>query len=426
MILDENAVFFLIVRRVYSRIIIEWWFYALVGGLFFAQAIHNEVPGDLQVFYNTGVAVRNGINPWLPSVDTINFQFLNGPIFAFFCSILSNFGSRDMYLITCFADIVLAPCIINLSGRLFERKLSSKNNPFLSTFLIFTFPFRANVQYGQFVVVYVFLLLVVCTWLYSGKPSVLKDVGSGFCIIVLMDFKPHIFLIWLLILFRPRKYLVFGLSLGLMTEFLLLWIMTGTFLPTEWALRLTNRGTRSGGLSGFYNLKTLLSVLEIGTPWNWILIFLTVATLFGLSFRNLGSQKWAFVIFYSALFPASHPQDFIPFFVVALTFLYSNRISPIGYVAFGLSIVWSSNLLALLLEILILGILFLMSCEKRIGFQEFNNFMLIAIPNIVLMGGSFLRIPVDSYRLVCNIFAVLGVSFIITRNYTLSSSKTKF
>lgn len=394
--------------------------------LIIAQAFHNEVPGDSQVFYNTGVMVRNGINPWLPSVDTINFQFLNGPIFAFFCSILSIFGSREMYLISCFANIVLAPCIINLSGRLFEKKLSFKNNLFLSTFLIFSFPFRANVQYGQFVVVYVFLLLVVCTWLYLGKPSVLKDVGAGFCIIVLMDFKPHIFLIWLLILFRPRKYLALGLSVGLMTEFFLLRIMTGAFLPTEWALRLINRATGSGGLSGFYNLKSLVSVLEIGAPWNWILIFLTVATLFGLSFRNLGSRKWAFVIVYAALFPASHPQDFIPILVVALILLCTNQISPISYIAFGLSMVWSSNILIVLIQILILGTLILMSCEKRIGFQELNNFMLFAMPNIVLLGCSFLKIPVDSYRLVCNIFAVLGVSFMITRNYTLKSSNTKF
>jgi len=401
-------------QRVLLRFASSWWLYGLVSGLLLAQVLRNTVPGDSNVFFNAGLDVRNGINPWLESEDSINFQFLNGPFFSILCSILTFLGTQGMYVFTCLATVALVPWSALLAGRLFGITLEGKYLAGVSSLLMLTFPIRANLQYGQFVIPYVFLLLLILYFHCSQKTSAFSDFAIGVGFIALLDFKPHLFLIWIFIFFGlQRKFLNVGLLVGGLAELVILKLITGAFLPHEWFSRLFNRGKGSDGLAGFYNLHTLTVQTKLPSGWDFFLSVGLVLFLSILIFRYTSSKASTFVLLYVALLPVMHPQDLFLLFLFAILLITDKQWSKLDFFFVGLGLVWSSNLLALAINsIAIFGIYFTFTNIQRSKKSSLELSLLI-LPCLLIQVSEYLGISMDTYRIIANILAILGALLIV-------------
>jgi hypothetical protein len=402
------------VQRVFLRFASSWWLYGLVSGLLLAQVLQNAIPGDSNVFFNAGLDVRNGINPWLESEDPINFQFLNGPLFSILCSILTFLGARGMYLFTCLASIAFVPWCALLAGRLFGIPLEGRYLAGVSSFLMLIFPIRANLQYGQFVIPYVLLLLLILHFHCSLKTSSFGDFTIGVGFIILLDFKPHLFLIWIFIFFGPqRKFMKVGLLVGGLAELLILKLITGVFLPHEWFSRLFNRGKGSDGLAGFYNIHTLIVQAKLPSGWDIALSVGIVLFLSRIIFRYMSSKTSTFVLLYLALFPVMHPQDFFLLFLLAILSIGDKQWSKLEFFIAGLSLVWSSNLLVLTINSLAVLCIYFTFANLRKSKKSSLELSLLVLPCLLIRICDCFGISMDSYRITANILAILGVLLIV-------------
>lgn len=372
------------------------------------------------MFFKAGLDVREGLNPWLKSEDSINFQFLNGPLFSILCSILSYLGSQGMYAITCLISLALIPLCVLLVGRLFGIDFGTKYLAGISSLLSLTFPIRANLQYGQFVIPYVFLLIVILYYFRSGATGATGDFAIGVGVIALLDFKPHLFIIWVFILFRPqRNFLKVGFLAAGLVELFVLKLITGTYLPKEWFSRLFKRGQGSDGLAGFYNLHTLTSQALLPSGWELFLNAALVLSLSVVSYRYMSSKASCFILLYIALFPIMHPQDFVLVLLFAITLIPIKQWSERDFFTFGLGLVWSINPLALEINSIIVVCFYITLLSHKKIKESALELSLLILPSVLIRVCAYFGISMDTYRITANIFAVLG-ALIIVGSYSRS------
>jgi hypothetical protein len=304
-----------------------------------------------------------------------------------------------MYVFTCLASIALVPWCALLAGRLFGIALEGRYLAGVSSLLMLTFPIRANLQYGQFVILYVFLLLLILYFHYSQKDSAFSDFAIGVGFIALLDFKPHLFLMWIFIFFGfQRKFLKVGLLVGGLAELIILKLITGAFLPHEWFPRLFNRGKGSDGLAGFYNLHTLLVQIKLPSGWDFFLSVGMVMFLSILTFRYTSSKASTLVLLYLALFPVMHPQDFFLLFVFAILLIMDEQWSKLDFFFAGLGLVWSSNLLALAINsIAIFGIYFTFTNLQKSKKSSIELSLLILPSLLIHVSGYHLSFTINTF-----------------------------
>ena len=404
-------------QRTLFRFSSYWWLYGLASAFLLVQVLRSNVPGDSTVFFKAGLDVREGLNPWLKSEDSINFQFLNGPLFSILCSILSYLGSQGMYAFTCLTSLALIPWCVMFAGRLFGRDLRTKYIAEISSLLILTFPVRANLQYGQFVIPYVFLFIVILYFCKSATTGATGDFAIGVGFIALLDFKPHLFLIWIFIFFRPqRNFLIVGFLAAGLVELFVLKLITGTFLPNEWFSRLFSRGQGSDGLAGFYNLHTLTSRASLPAGWEFFLNSALVLLLSVVSFHYMSSKASTFILLYLALFPIMHPQDFFLVLLFAIVLIPRKQWSKRDFFTVGLGLVWSSNPLALGINSIVVAIFYVTLLSHKKIKKPFLELSLLILPSLLIHACGYFGISMDSYRIAANILAVLGALIIVGSN----------
>lgn len=387
------------------------WPFLVFSGILLVQVINNSIPGDLQVFHRARLDVREGTNPWLPSGDSTNFQYLYGPINAVICTVLSYLGERGMYLLICVTAITLAPLTIYIFSELLGERISSRGIFLLSTIFIASFPFRANLQYGQFVVHYTFILLSTIYILLHKNQQTGYSIALGLTPVLLLEFKPHLFfpfIIFWFFHFKRDKFFRLGVFIGLLIEFFLLYLLTGTALPIEWISRIVGRGVESDGLAGYYNISNLMAILGIsglGTivTATAILLFLVLVLI-----RRSPDVVFFLVFLYLAIFPAFHPQDFLILLLLfILTSLNTLRSWQMGSIL-GMGIFWSSNeYLAVFATLMIVVSIF-----NYFGFGEWSfrnyvkNVVLLLLPLLFVTFGSY---DVDDFRIIVNCLSVLSI-----------------
>lgn len=361
------------------------------------------------MFHRAGLDVREGTNPWLPSGDSTNFQYLYGPTNAVICAALSYLGERGMYLLICVTAIALAPITIYVFSELLGRQLSSRGIFLLSTIFIASFPFRANLQYGQFVVQYSLILLFSVYILSQKKHKNWLSIALGLTPVLLLEFKPHLFFPFLIVwffYFKKDRFFRLGVFIGLSIEFLLLYLLTGTALPIEWVSRIVGRGVESDGLAGYYNISNLMAILEITGLGNFTTAIAILLLLVLVLNRRTSNMGFFLVFLYLALFPAFHPQDFLILFLVfILTSLNNLRSWHVGSIL-GMGIFWSSNeYIAVFATLMIVVSIF-----NYFGFGEwyFRNYVkglvLLLLPLLFVTFSSY---DVDDFRIIVNCVSVL-------------------
>lgn len=379
------------------------------------QVLHNSVPGDAQVFYKAGLDFRSGINPWLPSSDPKHFQFLYGPLNVTICAILSFLGNRGMYLAICLSDICLVPLTVLLLSRVLDRDLSRRTLFLLATYFLASFPVRANLQYGQFVVHYVFLLVFILYLSSKLNYGIFGEFISGSLLVFLMDFKPHLFLTFFLIvlLTRLKKTVVYiGLLSTVLFQGLVLKFITGSFLPKDWLSRIIERGSGRGSLDGYYNLLNFCDLAHM-PRWLGLLcltIFLTIASFYNKK-RSIPSF-WVLIVLYMTSLPVLHPQDFVfPFLLILIG--HGKLLSPNFFsIFFGLIFVWSSSISMIVILVLILATASFQARAETKGQVSFFfvQWFLCSLPMLIPL---VFGLNMDTYRILDNTLAVFFATFVL-------------
>jgi hypothetical protein len=373
------------------------------------QVFHNPPPGDLQVFYQAGLDVRMGVNPWLPSEDSTNFQFLYGPINALICAALSYLGERGMYLLVCVTSIILIPFTFHYLGKLLNRQLNAHETFTISSIFLASFPLRANLQYGQFVIHYSFLLVVsFYLVLRSLEFSPFLTMSLGITPVFLLDFKPHLFLpfipIWFFYFVRNRFFRI-GVFISFSIELFLSYLFSGKALPLDWIERIVGRGTESKGLQGFYNIFNWIGLIGVSGSIIIVLSILVVSFLL-IQIRFSTNPVSAFILLYLALFPALHPQDFVLIFLVFLFASLAYLRSYYVAVVIGFSIFWSSNEVAAVISmtIVVITILYNYKIGKVPILTSLKPLFMLLMPSIFAFLG---LMDLDNYRIFANYLSVL-------------------
>lgn len=397
-----------------------WWMYLLSNVFLTTQVMLNDVPGDSRVFFQAGLNVRNNVNPWIESSDSVNFQFLNGPIFSVICFILSFAGLRAMYLLTCILSIAITPMCVFLASRLLKIKTDTNYLGLMSALFMLTFSFRANLEYGQFVIIYFLLFLCVLRIHTSENISRFQQVLIGIGIVVLIDFKPHIFIFMFCLLFQKKSnYLRIGFLVGCLIEILVLKLVSGDFLPYEWINRLSNRGQNSGGFAGYYNLPNLMSELLIPDSWNKYLVPVIFLILFSISIRFSKSVWIRCIIVFLAFNPLMHSQDFLPLILFTLIAISQDRRSIFTYLILGLSFVWSTSLIVIFFccAVVSFSLFFLHPLERSI--RAMIGLCVCVSPLFLIHWAEIFQIGPDAYRVISNIVSVVGMYVILSKGSKL-------
>jgi len=413
--------------RAQLRQLTDWWLYLLASSIVMLQVFLNEVPGDVRVFYEAGLNVKKGVSPWKESLDPVNAQFLNGPIYSFFCFLFTFLDLREMYWLISFLTIALLPTTVSLMKSIFGLPYSTKVQSGISSLIMLSFPFRANLEYGQFVVPYVFLLVLLLYINRSIKPSVNSEFAMGFGLIILADFKPHLFFVWFLILFHPRrKALSLGVFLGLIIEFLCLCITAKQFFPIDWFSRMFFRASASDGLSGYYNLHTLIRLYSVSSRLSIILVVAINLALLIYCLNSAKSNLVVVLLAYLAMFPIFHPQDFFFLFLLVFILHAQKSQSIILFLCLGLSLVWSESGVAVLIYSLITIAIYHEIFSNRFSARSILEVIFMISPSWLMVLANKFPDVLISFRLTANVLSILGFLVLTSINPTSQKIRSLF
>lgn len=401
------------------RLSCDYFLYALCSAVCLLQSTVLSVPGDSGVFYKAGLDLRSGVNPWLESTDSINFQFLNGPINSLFWGITSIFGMKANYILTSFLSIILVPFLLTTTAKFFQIDFTSSDIGVLSSLFICTFTFRSNIQYGQIVVIYVALFLFCLNRIRDEMSSSWIKILCALGLFCCLDFKPQIFILLPLLLRRNRlSYIFVGFSLGLMMQGLITFIVTGNPFPFDWLSRIFNRGSTENSHSGYYGLIALLHELGFSAQHSWMLLFIaSIVFLFVLRFRKIDMK----ITLLSAFFifsPFFHPQDFV---LLTVIFLVVSQKDAMAWLPLGISIAWSTNLFISIFFLLVSALSVLRLMSQKFHRASMKYLLPLTIPQLAFMLASFLFSRPDTLRIFFNSTSVIFFAILLL-SYTKSKT----
>jgi hypothetical protein len=306
---------------------------------------------DFPVFYQASDFARHFNNPWDASFDPVYSAFNNGPLTALIISPLSNLTEFYALLLTRILSLLLIPYLcVQFSRFLFpkgEINLKDKNIWLASSIVTLTFPIRANLEYGQFYLIFAALALTALN--YSRSQSNPKLMASGFLIGICCDYKPQGFLILALLICFTNKKIFFGAFLSIVLGSFISTIFTKEFPYSVWYKVISSR--KNGGFftpdqMNIYFLSTPLSNVAVAIPL--VICFSIYVYLSKARLQHLRSNPIDFMVLFFAftiLFPHMHAQDLVFYGLVVVTIAFKlERLSYLGAFSLGSLVIWSNNL----------------------------------------------------------------------------------
>jgi hypothetical protein len=345
--------------------LIPYWAPMVFCTIGLAELIYFSLRGkgyDFPVFYDAGRLFLNFQSPWDAVIDPIYSAYLNGPLTALIISPLALVPQDIALGITRVLSIVLIPFLtLQISKYFFPfQELSYLNKKIwlASSFILFTFPVRANLEYGQFFIV--FLAFAISALRFSRYESIKFLLLAGFLIGLCCDYKPQCFIIFALLICFKNRYIFLGGILSVISGALLSAILTHKPPYLVWGEVIFKRF--KGGVTG--DQMHIYTVF----PGFWSRLILTVICAIALLYfflhrHNLNNPYINVLTIFLTVFlsPWMHPTDLVLFSLFAVGIaLQGNGLTFISSLALGSLLVWSNNLvISILIAILSVSTLFL-------------------------------------------------------------------
>lgn len=338
---------------------------------------------DFTVFYKAAVAVLEGNNPWLVGDDKLYSAYLNGPIATLLITFFGFFKYDYALLFARTLSVFLLPYIVRELSKFFLSTsfISRKHIYSTCSILLFTFPVRANLEYGQLFIIFLALFVAAISLLLKAEHSWKSLFMSGVLLEICIEYKPQVFLFYVLgILIKSRRVVpsivLTGVFSGIVSS-----LLTRDIPFRTW---LTGILDRSGGGVSTIDQMNIYALLSSGFLYTCLI--LGAFAIFCICQRNsfeLSSDKnwklvFSVIVISSLLNFYLHPTDLllpVMFLVVAQ---WSNPDSVRLNVAIGFALVWSNTPLIVFLSITL--VLLLMNNSSHI-----KKRIWIIFPNIVFI-----------------------------------------
>jgi len=238
-------------------------FPALVFVLFgIAELVYFTINGkgnDFPIFYEASRLTLALNSPWDSVSDPVYSAYLNGPITSV---LISPLGLMDQDLalgLVRFLSIAVVPYLAFQTSKLLfpDRALNPLDRKFwlISTFVLLSFPIRANLEYGQMFLL--FAALAVSSLRFALSNSPVQLFLSGLLIGVCCDYKPQSFLIFSLLICFSKPLIFIGGAASILMGGLTSSALTSDFPYATWVDVLQKRmggGSRTGDQMHLYSL----------------------------------------------------------------------------------------------------------------------------------------------------------------------------
>lgn len=338
---------------------------------------------DFTVFHKAGRAVLEGNNPWLVGGDKLYSAYLNGPIATLLVTCFGVPRYSHALLFARTVSVFLIPYIVRKFSKFFvSTSLLTKNQIYAtSSILLFTFPVRSNLEYGQLFVIFLALFVTSISLLLTRENSWKSLFIAGVLLEICIEYKPQVFLFYgLVILFKFRRvipsFFLTGLFSALISSLLTRDIPFRTWLTAIW--------DRSGGGVSTIDQMNIYALLSSGK----IFMGLLIGAFAVFHFRQnetlkLSTEKnwkliFTFLLLSTLLNFYLHPTDLLLPVIFLVLVQFSNPSSMRIYMAIGFAIVWSNNPLLVLISS---ALVFLIMDN----FRNIKRSIWLLFPNIVFL-----------------------------------------
>ena len=363
-----------IAQRIYAKK--AAFAYAILASLLCLYYSKFGLGNDYQVYFESGSQVRSLKSPWNLG-GNINALYLHGPISSIWMSLFTflpqSFGLNILRIMS----LLVIPLIFRTTLRVIGG-VSYSNQTFwmISCLIILSFPIRASLQYGRFEIL-VFAVFTYLIFRIRQAESTLDFLFVGLLIGIIVDYKPHIFLlpsILLLLIFR-KLYLYIGLVGSIFLGSLISVVLTNRLPYLDWIKIILERGkgVQTEDDSGLFSIKYGFGI----GPFISVALGFALILLFALKYNYLKSSSFirktlAFILVYVLFLPILHPQDLIWVPVIHSVLYIRYRVENIlqYWLLLGFLLVWSNSIIINIGLVMLINIIFYLVVQK-IDFKLF-------------------------------------------------------
>ena len=377
---------------------------------------------DYRTFYSVGNSVRELENPWDVNKGNEFSAYLNGPISALILSVLSLFPYEISLFIVRVSTLALLPYTIKRLFSLFRISCSSGLRYYLSTLLVFSFPVRACLEYGQLSSIYLSCFVIFIAAIKS-KEKGFHLFAFGLVSYIVLDYKPQIFLPILFFLPYRKIQFLLGFMTGVTSAWLLNFFLTGDLFFNTWIDAILKR---SQTVSNRGDQMSLYSLLDLNQTETKLLLFVLISATSVSVIRsgesknfNRGQRILLSLLLWSALTPFSHPTDMLisQLFIFALAVRLSGNVNAnLVLLALGCGAVWSNSLIPSSIVFLSLILIYRNSILAKSRFSFFAQVLLLTPPIIFsLLSVRFPNLEGDARQLLNYVSILIPVVILFNR-----------
>ncbi len=406
--------------------------YAILASLLCLYYFKFGLGNDYHIYFEAGSQVRKLNSPWNLGGD-IDGLYLHGPLssiwMCLFTVLPQTIGLNILRLVSMFAiPFILRTTLKVIGGG------SHANGTFwmVSCLIILSFPVRASLQYGRFEIL-VFALFVYLIFRIKQAESKLDFLFVGFLIGLIVDYKPHIFLlpcVLLLLIFR-RLYQFVGLIISIFLGSFISIVLTNRLPYLDWIKIVIERGK---GVEAQNNLGLFSFNYGFGiSPFLSVFLGLVLVLFLSLKHNQLESSSFKtktliFILVYSLFLPILHPQDLIWLPVIHGVFYIRYKVERIllYWLLLGFLLVWSNSEMINISMIVLINIVLYLLVEridlrysfKIVGVMLFPFSLFYSIAYFLPSAGEGHArhfIAVSSMMLLASLFVKLEKNMVLLR-----------
>jgi hypothetical protein len=305
---------------------------------------------DFQIFYKAGRALLSGDDPWKVSTDPYA-MYLNGPItgsILAFLSLLPLSFSIFLVRLGSLAGILVAFTIFPDPQAISHKRVAQ-----IYSVILLSFSIRSNLEYGQMVIIFSVLFFYLIRQLENGGTSNIRcNLGYGAISAVLVDFKPQIFFLAVILLLIYSRFQALLMMAAIHLLFYISYVFLLKINPwTSWIAALSLRRHSMSQGDDQMSLPILLTRLSS----SWVIgigaivlvsIYVTIKSSHrGISFFKRDRISFLIIPLGLLATPFLHPTDLVVVMLLVMRLsLLGRPLNSFFYLFVGCSLVWSPSL----------------------------------------------------------------------------------
>ncbi len=416
--MSDHRRYFAYLKQTSNQMQIAYWLLAL---LVVTKFTISGLGNDFEPFYKAGVEALHFTDPWIGGADYVYSAYINGPLTLMTIMPFSIFGKALSLLLLRASTVACLPLIIHFLGKILKKQSTLGKTEIYSAscVLLFTFPVRSNLEYGQFFIIISTLVLGSVSYFLESKAKY-SDLLVGMTLSLSLDFKPQVFTPLVLFIFVRKPRTMLGLLPGFLLQIVISLVISPQFPFESWldALRVKKEG-------GFMTIDQMnvyaisqsifFAIFIVSTILFSVLIYMhkfSIKPRMDFETLNLLWLGWFLFI------PYLHPTDLvIPIGVLSL--LIFQRKTRLSLIALGAALVWSNSISLTLVTLIVISVMLRIYRNPPVIFLCIPNAVFIYFIKAYPQSEIILRQAINYSALVVTLFVLL---FSVRNSKLLSNS----